>query len=196
MCLRANHALYCLFTLCFQVLNSRIPGTTLKKGKGNVLKGVSTRETDPVAWPSDNRLGLYSDCIWVLRTRLLGTVAQMVDSIAIHSSLLISSQLTVSLITATVSPQRLGSLFPWTALVLVLVLVLGNKSWLFPWLFYAVKEKLESKPRQPTIDLSQMAVPIQMTQEKRHSPESPSIAVVESELVAEYITTGRCPLKK
>lgn len=34
-----------------------------------------------------------------------------------------------------------------------------------------------------------MAVPIQMTQEKRHSPESPSIAVVESELVAEYITT-------
>ncbi|XP_048215450.1 BRCA2-interacting transcriptional repressor EMSY isoform X9 [Perognathus longimembris pacificus] len=51
-----------------------------------------------------------------------------------------------------------------------------------------VKEKLESKPRQPTIDLSQMAVPIQMTQEKRHSPESPSIAVVESELVAEYIT--------
>uniref|UniRef100_A0A670HPY1 BRCA2-interacting transcriptional repressor EMSY n=1 Tax=Podarcis muralis TaxID=64176 RepID=A0A670HPY1_PODMU len=54
-----------------------------------------------------------------------------------------------------------------------------------------VKEKLESKPRQPTIDLSQMAVPIQMTQEKRHSPESPSIAVVESELVAEYITTGQ-----
>lgn len=54
----------------------------------------------------------------------------------------------------------------------------------------AVKEKLESKPRQPTIDLSQMAVPIQMTQEKRLSPESPSIAVVESELVAEYITTG------
>ncbi|KAM7179040.1 BRCA2-interacting transcriptional repressor EMSY isoform 3-T3 [Macrochelys suwanniensis] len=53
----------------------------------------------------------------------------------------------------------------------------------------AVKEKLESKPRQPTIDLSQMAVPIQMTHEKRHSPESPSIAVVESELVAEYITT-------
>nr|XP_056714244.1 BRCA2-interacting transcriptional repressor EMSY isoform X2 [Euleptes europaea] len=52
-----------------------------------------------------------------------------------------------------------------------------------------VKEKLESKPRQPTIDLSQMAVPIQMAQEKRHSPDSPSIAVVESELVAEYITT-------
>ncbi|XP_026581606.1 BRCA2-interacting transcriptional repressor EMSY-like, partial [Pseudonaja textilis] len=53
-----------------------------------------------------------------------------------------------------------------------------------------VKEKLEAKPRQATIDLSQMAVPIQMTQEKQHSPESPSIAVVESELVAEYITTG------
>nr|XP_033805175.1 BRCA2-interacting transcriptional repressor EMSY isoform X3 [Geotrypetes seraphini] len=54
-----------------------------------------------------------------------------------------------------------------------------------------VKEKLESKPRQPTIDLSQMAVPIQMAQDKRQSPESPSIAVVESELVAEYITTGK-----
>ncbi|XP_029458020.1 BRCA2-interacting transcriptional repressor EMSY isoform X2 [Rhinatrema bivittatum] len=53
-----------------------------------------------------------------------------------------------------------------------------------------VKEKLESKPRQPTIDLSQMAVPIQMAQDKRQSPESPSIAVVESELVAEYITAG------
>ncbi|XP_028903933.1 BRCA2-interacting transcriptional repressor EMSY isoform X1 [Ornithorhynchus anatinus] len=52
-----------------------------------------------------------------------------------------------------------------------------------------VKEKLESKPRQPTIDLSQMAVPIQMAQDKRRSPENPSIAVVESELVAEYITT-------
>ncbi|XP_039218160.1 BRCA2-interacting transcriptional repressor EMSY [Crotalus tigris] len=52
-----------------------------------------------------------------------------------------------------------------------------------------VKEKLETKPRQATIDLSQMAVPIQMTQEKQHSPDSPSIAVVESELVAEYITT-------
>uniref|UniRef100_A0A8D0BRC5 BRCA2-interacting transcriptional repressor EMSY n=1 Tax=Salvator merianae TaxID=96440 RepID=A0A8D0BRC5_SALMN len=52
-----------------------------------------------------------------------------------------------------------------------------------------VKEKLEAKPRQPTIDLSQMAVPIQMAHEKRPSPESPSIAVVESELVAEYITT-------
>ncbi|XP_070605601.1 BRCA2-interacting transcriptional repressor EMSY isoform X5 [Erythrolamprus reginae] len=52
-----------------------------------------------------------------------------------------------------------------------------------------VKEKLETKPRQATIDLSRMAVPIQMTQEKQHSPESPSIAVVESELVAEYITT-------
>uniref|UniRef100_A0A4X2LMR7 BRCA2-interacting transcriptional repressor EMSY n=1 Tax=Vombatus ursinus TaxID=29139 RepID=A0A4X2LMR7_VOMUR len=52
-----------------------------------------------------------------------------------------------------------------------------------------VKEKLESKPRQATIDLSQMAVPIQMAQEKRRSPESPSIAVVESELVTEYITT-------
>lgn len=81
--------------------------------------------------------------------------------------------------------------FPWTTLVLVLVC---NKVNISPD-FYTVKEKLESKPRQPTIDLSQMAVPIQMTQEKRHSPESPSIAVVESELVAECITTGRCPFK-
>ncbi|KAM4701023.1 BRCA2-interacting transcriptional repressor EMSY [Discoglossus pictus] len=53
-----------------------------------------------------------------------------------------------------------------------------------------VKERVESKPRQPTIDLSQMAVPIQMAPDKR-PPESTSIAVVESELVAEYITTGK-----
>uniref|UniRef100_A0AAY4EPR7 BRCA2-interacting transcriptional repressor EMSY n=1 Tax=Denticeps clupeoides TaxID=299321 RepID=A0AAY4EPR7_9TELE len=36
-----------------------------------------------------------------------------------------------------------------------------------------VKEKVEPKPRQHTIDLSQMAVPIQMAQDKRQSPEPP-----------------------
>uniref|UniRef100_A0AAY4DL01 BRCA2-interacting transcriptional repressor EMSY n=1 Tax=Denticeps clupeoides TaxID=299321 RepID=A0AAY4DL01_9TELE len=34
-----------------------------------------------------------------------------------------------------------------------------------------VKEKVEPKPRQHTIDLSQMAVPIQMAQDKRHQPQ-------------------------
>ncbi|XP_018105891.1 BRCA2-interacting transcriptional repressor EMSY isoform X2 [Xenopus laevis] len=54
----------------------------------------------------------------------------------------------------------------------------------------AVKERVENKPRQPTIDLSQMAVPIQMAADKRHA-EGGSIAVVESELVAEYLSTGK-----
>ncbi|XP_078258130.1 BRCA2-interacting transcriptional repressor EMSY isoform X3 [Rhinoraja longicauda] len=53
------------------------------------------------------------------------------------------------------------------------------------------KEKLESKPRQPTIDLSQMAVPIQMTQEKRQTPESPAITALDSELASEYFSTGK-----
>lgn len=48
-------------------------------------------------------------------------VAQILDSIAIYSSLLFSFQLTVSLVTASVSPQRSGLLFPWTTLVSVLV---------------------------------------------------------------------------
>uniref|UniRef100_A0A4W3H9R9 Protein EMSY-like n=1 Tax=Callorhinchus milii TaxID=7868 RepID=A0A4W3H9R9_CALMI len=52
------------------------------------------------------------------------------------------------------------------------------------------KEKLESKPRQPTIDLSQMAVPIQMTQEKRQSPESPAITALDSEMASEYFSAG------
>ncbi|XP_048453931.1 BRCA2-interacting transcriptional repressor EMSY isoform X3 [Rhincodon typus] len=56
------------------------------------------------------------------------------------------------------------------------------------------KEKLESKSRQPTIDLSQMAVPIQMTQEKRLSPESPAITALDSELASEYFNSGKCPL--
>ncbi|XP_069825645.1 BRCA2-interacting transcriptional repressor EMSY isoform X2 [Dendropsophus ebraccatus] len=54
----------------------------------------------------------------------------------------------------------------------------------------SVKEKADCKPRQPTIDLSQMAVPIQMAPHK-HQAESSAIAVVESELVAEYISTGK-----
>uniref|UniRef100_A0A6I8QST9 BRCA2-interacting transcriptional repressor EMSY n=1 Tax=Xenopus tropicalis TaxID=8364 RepID=A0A6I8QST9_XENTR len=54
----------------------------------------------------------------------------------------------------------------------------------------AVKEKVENKLRQPTIDLSQMAVPIQMAADKRHA-EGSSIAMVESELVAEYLSTGK-----
>ncbi|XP_043548401.1 BRCA2-interacting transcriptional repressor EMSY isoform X9 [Chiloscyllium plagiosum] len=52
------------------------------------------------------------------------------------------------------------------------------------------KEKSESKSRQPTIDLSQMAVPIQMTQEKRLSPESPAITALDSELASEYFNSA------
>ena len=40
----------------FRLVNSRIPGTALTKGKGNVLKGVCTRQIDPVVWPGDNRV--------------------------------------------------------------------------------------------------------------------------------------------
>uniref|UniRef100_W5MBN7 BRCA2-interacting transcriptional repressor EMSY n=1 Tax=Lepisosteus oculatus TaxID=7918 RepID=W5MBN7_LEPOC len=54
-----------------------------------------------------------------------------------------------------------------------------------------VKEKVESKPRQHTIDLSQMAVPIQMAQEKRQPSESPVIAAVEPDVVTEYIAAGK-----
>ncbi|XP_043928767.1 BRCA2-interacting transcriptional repressor EMSY [Protopterus annectens] len=54
-----------------------------------------------------------------------------------------------------------------------------------------VKEKGDSKLRQPTIDLSQMAVPIQMAQEKRQSSEGTSITLVEPDMVTEYISTGR-----
>ncbi|XP_028655364.1 BRCA2-interacting transcriptional repressor EMSY isoform X1 [Erpetoichthys calabaricus] len=54
-----------------------------------------------------------------------------------------------------------------------------------------VKEKGESKPRQHTIDLSQMAVPIQVAQEKRQSPESPVISSVESDMVTEYNPSGK-----
>lgn len=57
----------------------------------------------------------------------------------------------------------------------------------YRWL---VKEKGESKPRQHTIDLSQMAVPIQVAQEKKASPESPKPSTSESEPSGEYITPG------
>ncbi|XP_040195948.1 BRCA2-interacting transcriptional repressor EMSY isoform X12 [Rana temporaria] len=54
----------------------------------------------------------------------------------------------------------------------------------------SMKEKVDTKPRQLTIDLSQMAVPLQKAPDKRQ-PESPSFSVVESELVAEYLSTGK-----
>lgn len=52
--------------------------------------------------------------------------------------------------------------------------------------FPVVKEKAESKLRQHTIDLSQMAVPIQLAQEKKPSPESTS----EAEPSTDYVTAG------
>lgn len=54
-----------------------------------------------------------------------------------------------------------------------------------------VKEKGESKPRQHTIDLSQMAVPIQLAQEKKPSPGSPRPSTSEADLSTEYITAGK-----
>ncbi|XP_030648064.1 BRCA2-interacting transcriptional repressor EMSY [Chanos chanos] len=54
-----------------------------------------------------------------------------------------------------------------------------------------VKEKGDSKPRQHTIDLSQMAVPIQMAQEKRQSPESPGQVTGELEQLTDYIPAGK-----
>ncbi|KAM5179522.1 BRCA2-interacting transcriptional repressor EMSY [Mantella aurantiaca] len=54
----------------------------------------------------------------------------------------------------------------------------------------SMKDKADTKPRQPTIDLSQMAVPLQMAPHKRQA-ERPSMSVVESQLVTEYIFTGK-----
>ncbi|KAM9456365.1 BRCA2-interacting transcriptional repressor EMSY [Clarias gariepinus] len=51
------------------------------------------------------------------------------------------------------------------------------------------KEKAEAKPRQHTIDLSQMAVPIQMPTERRQSPEPSGQAAGEPEIPAE--ATGK-----
>uniref|UniRef100_A0A3Q3WV88 BRCA2-interacting transcriptional repressor EMSY n=1 Tax=Mola mola TaxID=94237 RepID=A0A3Q3WV88_MOLML len=53
-----------------------------------------------------------------------------------------------------------------------------------------VKEKGDPKPRQHTIDLSQMAVPIQLAQEKKPSPESPKPPPSDGEPSAEYVTAG------
>ncbi|KAL2095432.1 hypothetical protein ACEWY4_010151 [Coilia grayii] len=54
-----------------------------------------------------------------------------------------------------------------------------------------VREKTDPKLRQQTIDLSQMAVPIQMAQEKRQSPDSPGQAQAEAEVLSEYIPAGK-----
>ncbi|KAM6907912.1 BRCA2-interacting transcriptional repressor EMSY [Xenentodon cancila] len=54
----------------------------------------------------------------------------------------------------------------------------------------AVKENTDAKPRQHTIDLSQMAVPIQLSQEKKPSPESPRPSTSEAEPSTEHVTTG------
>ncbi|XP_024249350.1 BRCA2-interacting transcriptional repressor EMSY isoform X3 [Oncorhynchus tshawytscha] len=52
-----------------------------------------------------------------------------------------------------------------------------------------VKDKGEAKPRQHTIDLSQMAVPFQMAQDKKQQdPVSPGTSTVETEPSTEYIT--------
>ncbi|XP_066507481.1 BRCA2-interacting transcriptional repressor EMSY isoform X2 [Hoplias malabaricus] len=53
------------------------------------------------------------------------------------------------------------------------------------------KEKGETKPRQHTIDLSQMAVPIQMTPERRQSPEPSGQSAGEPETPAESSTIGK-----
>lgn len=49
----------------------------------------------------------------------------------------------------------------------------------------SAKEKAEAKPRQHTIDLSQMAVPIQMPPERRQSPEPSGQAAGEPETPGE-----------
>uniref|UniRef100_A0A1A7XXB7 BRCA2-interacting transcriptional repressor EMSY n=1 Tax=Iconisemion striatum TaxID=60296 RepID=A0A1A7XXB7_9TELE len=54
----------------------------------------------------------------------------------------------------------------------------------------SVKEKGESKPKQHTIDLSQMAVPIQLPQEKP-VPDSPRPSTSEVEPGAEHVPAGK-----
>uniref|UniRef100_A0A1A8IKQ5 BRCA2-interacting transcriptional repressor EMSY n=1 Tax=Nothobranchius kuhntae TaxID=321403 RepID=A0A1A8IKQ5_NOTKU len=54
----------------------------------------------------------------------------------------------------------------------------------------SVKEKGEPRPKQPTIDLSQMAVPIQIPQEKP-SPDSPTPSTSEAEPGAEQVQAGK-----
>ncbi|XP_033970057.1 BRCA2-interacting transcriptional repressor EMSY isoform X4 [Trematomus bernacchii] len=56
----------------------------------------------------------------------------------------------------------------------------------------AVKEKAEAKPRQHTIDLSQMAVPLQLVPEKKPSPETPRpSSSSEAEPSAEHSIAGK-----
>ncbi|XP_051541996.1 BRCA2-interacting transcriptional repressor EMSY-like isoform X2 [Myxocyprinus asiaticus] len=55
----------------------------------------------------------------------------------------------------------------------------------------SVKDKGDSKPRQHTIDLSQMAVPILLPTERRQSPEPSNQSAAESEPVTESMTTGK-----
>ncbi|XP_061754886.1 BRCA2-interacting transcriptional repressor EMSY isoform X3 [Nerophis ophidion] len=56
----------------------------------------------------------------------------------------------------------------------------------------SVKEKgQESKPRQHTIDLSQMAVPIQLAQEKKATPESSKPTSSEAEASADVAAAGQ-----
>ncbi|XP_073685851.1 BRCA2-interacting transcriptional repressor EMSY isoform X2 [Garra rufa] len=56
----------------------------------------------------------------------------------------------------------------------------------------AVKEKSDAKPRQHTIDLSQMAVPIPVTAaERRQSPEPSGQSAGETDAVTEYIPIGK-----
>ncbi|RXN18908.1 BRCA2-interacting transcriptional repressor EMSY isoform X1 [Labeo rohita] len=54
----------------------------------------------------------------------------------------------------------------------------------------SVKEKSDAKPRQHTIDLSQMAVPIPVTAERRQSPEPSGQSAGETDAVTEYIPIG------
>ncbi|XP_035391719.1 BRCA2-interacting transcriptional repressor EMSY [Electrophorus electricus] len=56
------------------------------------------------------------------------------------------------------------------------------------------KEKGETKPRQHTIDLSQMAVPLQMPPERRQSPEPSGQAAGQPDAPAESTTVGK-PVK-
>ncbi|XP_051540660.1 BRCA2-interacting transcriptional repressor EMSY-like [Myxocyprinus asiaticus] len=55
----------------------------------------------------------------------------------------------------------------------------------------SVKDKGDSKPRQHTIDLSQMAVPIPLPTERRQSPEPSNQSAAESEPVTECMPTGK-----
>ncbi|XP_051971632.1 BRCA2-interacting transcriptional repressor EMSY-like isoform X2 [Xyrauchen texanus] len=55
----------------------------------------------------------------------------------------------------------------------------------------SVKDKGDSKPRQHTIDLSQMAVPIPLPTERRQSPEPSNQSAAESEAVTECMPTGK-----